>query len=824
MNQRILDTSWSRSTLRLAIVAVAMVGFAIPLNAQKPELEISPGISQLVDREPFDRIYLDEVNEFATLDIVPPLEIPTKPLPDRGVLVFKLIDNDEFDLEVPWGRVIDYKTFNELLLEEAELLLEKNNYARAFRNLLYVYDHGRKNDAGLRKQLQKILIADANENYENGNYQLALSIFEDVYRTDPKATFGRIRAIVMIQRGYDRMIKRRFENGDYEGVRAVLSTVELKYGDDVKDLKDTWTQELFKKNREFVAEAQQAITEGNAQVAHSAARKAIYAMPDNAESMDLLNSVIERFPLVYVGVSQTAPNGGDPTRTENWAARRMGRLTQRTIVEFDGLSDEGGRYRFLNGTLERVDDVGLKYRFKLSDEQEFGIPQVTAFQISQQLLERANPESPLYFEPWDKIVGPISIENPTTVFVELRIPFVRPEALLQVPYEIPDENGVPVQNGPYIVTAESDNLVAFSRNPNYQMDPDAQYPEVIELKFDNPSEAVDALLKGDIDVIDRVPLQDLRTLSRNPNVQLRKYIVPTVHMLVPNIRNDFMKNLDFRSGLMRGINRQAILEGAIAAGREISGCEVLTGPFPIGTEDNDQIGYAYNPQIPQVNYNRVLGAVLVNVVKAGLEDKAREELAKKRIEENGGKKPEDDEETEGEGSDGEQDKKEAVKVDFPELVLAFPKGEIQRVACKAIKRNWEEMGLKVKLRELPEGQTEPEDEDYDFLYVEVAMSEPLTDIEAVFGNDGLATTLSAPVQQLVRQLSYSTSWQTAGRNLRQMHRQVLNNMAVVPLYQIQEYFAYRKNVKNLGRDLVNLYENIDDWEVVPLDKIETAGK
>ena len=120
-------------------------------------------------------------------------------------------------------------------------------------------------------------------------------------------------------------------------------------------------------------------------------------MPDDQESMDLLNRVIEQFPLVYVGVSQTAPFGGDPTRTENWAARRMGRLTQRTLVEFDGMTDEGGSYRFLNGTLEQVDDDGLKFQFKISDEQEFGVPKVTAFQISQQLLDRANPESLFVF-------------------------------------------------------------------------------------------------------------------------------------------------------------------------------------------------------------------------------------------------------------------------------------------------------------------------------------------------------------------------------------------------------------------------------------------
>ncbi|MDB4778197.1 ABC transporter substrate-binding protein [bacterium] len=805
--------AWPRWVLQITAFLLLIGWLVAPGVGQQPKLEISPGNAQLVDKEPFDQVFLDKSNEYAVLDILPLVRIPSKPFPDRGTLVFELSGNDEFKLELPWVSIIDYKSFKDLLLEEAELLLEAENYARAFRNLLYVYDRGGKNDPALRKQLRRVLIRDGKENFESGNHSLALSIFEDIYQTTNER-IDNTRPIDMIMRGYDLMISERFDRGEYEGVRVILSTVERKYGDAVMKLQDRWSKRLRERNREFFEQAEQAISSGDAQEAHSAARRAIYAAPDDPESAKLLNRVIEDYPLVYVGVSQTSPNGGDPTRTENWAARRMGRLTQRTIIEFDGLSDEGGRYRFLNGTFERVDDVGMMYKFRLSNESIFGIPPITAFQLSQQLLERADPESPLYFEPWGKVVGPISIEDADTVLLELRIPFVRPEALLQVPYESAGPDGVPIQNGPYIVTGQEGNLTQFSRNPQYKVSPSAQYPEMVEVQYANLSEAVDALLKGDIDVIDRVPLQNLRELSRNPNVQLSKYIVPSVHMLIPNIRNDFMKSLDFRSGLFRAIDRQGILTESIAAGREVSGCELLTGPFPLGTDDNDQIGYAYNPKIAQVNDDIVLATVLISVVKGQLEDRAREKRAAERIKENNGQPPAAD----------QIDAEEVIRLEYPELILAYPKGEVSRVTCQSIRRMWGEIGIKVTLRELPEGQTAPEDNEYDFLYVEVAMSEPLTDIEAIFGNQGIAKNLSAPVQQLVRKLSYSTSWQKAGRNLRQMHRQVLNNVAVIPLFQIQEYFAYRKNVKNIGRDLVNLYENIDEWEVVPLDKIDSAGK
>lgn len=807
--------AWTPMAIQVVTILGAVACFCLTAVSQKPQLEISPGNAQLVDKEPFDRIYLDEFNNFSTLDIIPLEVIPTKPYPGRGELVFEKVDFDEFKLQVPWNRVIDYKTFDQLLLDESELLLEQKNFSRAFRNLLYVYDNGSNRSPELRKQLKRVLVRDGVENFNAGNHSLALSIFEDVYRASPKEVIDNVKAIDMIMKGYDLMIKERFGNGGYEGVREILSTVERNYGDDVEKLQKEWSARLEEKNREYFSKAEQAIQSGDSRAAHSAARKAIYAMPDDVASANLLNQVIEKYPLVYVGVSETAPNGGDPTRTDNWAARRIGRVTQRTIVEFDGLGDEGGTYRFLNGTLERVDEEGFKYEFRLSNSNEFGVPVVTAYQISQQLLERADPESPHYHEPWSKIVGPISITDGQTVLVELRIPFIRPEALLQVAYEGAGPDGLPVQNGPYIVTEQTDEFTQFSRNPNYDMLPTSQYPELVELKYENPSDAVDALLKGDIDVIDRVPHQDLRALSRNPFVRLSKYKVPTIAMLIPNNRNDFTKNLDFRSGLFRAINREAILTEGIAAGREISGCELLTGPFPIGTEDNDQIGYAYNPKIKQINYDIVLATVLVSVVKGQLEARAREERAKERIAENEGQEP---------SPDDKLNEEDVIRLEYPELVLAYPQGEISSLTCQSIKRMWGEIGVSVTLRELPAGQSAPEDEDFDFLYVEIAMSEPLTDVEILFGNDGLAKNLSAPVQQLVRKLSYSTSWAKAGRNLRQMHRQVLNNVSVIPLFQVQEFFAYRKNVKNLGRDVVNLYENIDGWEVVPLDQVDSSGK
>ena len=315
-----------------------------------------------------------------------------------------------------------------------------------------------------------------------------------------------------------------------------------------------------------------------------------------------------------------------------------------------------------------------------------------------------------------------------------------------------------------------------------------QHPEIIERKFANGSEAVDALISGEIDAIDRVPLADITRLKSSAGIEVRPYAVPTVHMLVPNLRHEFTKNINYRTGLKRGLDRDLIVREILCGGREVSGCEVVSGPFPIGTEDNDQVSYAYDLRLKTQQANDKLGRVLTEIVFRTKVDQLRD--------------------------DGVEDAES--KVEKPKLVLAHTSDEVARIASRAIQSSWQQMGLDVSLRELEPGQVVPEDKDWDFLYYQIAMQEPLTDCERLFGAQGIVPEMSAPVQQTMRKLGYADSWQFTGQTMRRLHRQIYNDLTVIPLFQLQEFYAYRDNVKNIGPSVVNFYENIFDWRIDPL--------
>ena len=131
---------------------------------------------------------------------------------------------------------------------------------------------------------------------------------------------------------------------------------------------------------------------------------------------------------------------------------------------------------------------------------------------------------------------------------------------------------------------------------------------------------------------------------------------------------------------------------------------------------------------------------------------------------------------------------------------------------------WGELGIKVELRELEPGQTVPPDDDWDFLYYEMSMQEPLTDVDKLFGEEGLVKELSAPVLQSMRRLGYADSWQVAGLTLRRMHRQIRNDVTILPLWQLKEHYAFRDNLREVGRNAVHLYQNVDGWKITPRQK------
>lgn len=760
---------------------------SLPATANAQWIEIKDISRPLVENEPFDLIFLQ--TEGVILKIVPLRQPPEDPLPQGGNLVFEYFSDSEGLLTVPFSEIRDYKTYKELLVDEAQAWMAEDKYGLAFRNLLWIYDHGGKEDSRVVQLLRTCLFQDGATAYKNGNYELALSIFEDIYARDPNFQPPGInqKLIDVVMSCYDKIISNSFDKEKYSTINVTLESVEKNYPDAFEPIAERWRNRFIEKSDDLIAQSKEFSANGKGREAHMASRKASQITPGRAEVERQSEDVLNQHPLIVVGVEQPASDA-NPNRFEHWGARRVGRLTQRTVVELAGVTEEGGKYKFLNGLLNRKDDDGFEYQFTIDPQMAaFGAPETTTFEIASRLGDLADPNSDAYNEDWAKVVDKIAIDNESQVTVTLRRAFVRPEALIDMTYQKTNSNGQPVQDGVYVLTMQDSDFSTFDLNPNLSADDGQQHPVVIEHRFDLGTDAVTELLNGNIDMVDRVPVSDLSRLKRKPGVQARAYMIPTVHLLLPKIRGDLEKDTGFRRGLSHAIDRQTILRN-ICGGQVVNGCEVISGPLPIGTEENDQISYGYNFKTRPPSFNTKLGQVLVQLSL----------LPKKR------KPP----------AEGDADPEKFLKsTKVPSLVIAHPRSSTASTACFAIADAWNKAGVPTTTRKLDPDESYPADDNWDLLYLEVAMEEPLADITRLIGATGFATEVSAPVDQTLAALGTSQTWQGACAMLRQLHQQVATDMSIIPLWQIKEHFAYRTTVRNVGRDLIHLYQNIERWRI-----------
>ena len=769
--------------IRFALSSMVVIAFTLmsssDVSGQWLKGKDKELVGPFVDGDPFDVIFLNKDGDEAVMKVLPLGDKYDGTIPTQGQLVFEFFADGEDVLEVPWSSVEKIKTYKDLLIEEADAWQAEGDFPKAFRNLLWVYDHGGKDDPDLVSSLKELMFADGAENFQTGEFELALSIYEDIYQQTPdwrpEGLNLSLPGIVMAC--YNGIIKKQFDEEDYIGVRRTLDSVVEKYGKEADTLKAQWTKRFVERSDELMANSRQFASAGNGREAHLAAKKADQMSPGRPEVLALQKQTLLKFPLVVVGVTQSSADAS-PGRIENWGSRRGGRLTQRTLVELDGLTDEGGRWSFLNGVIYRSDEIGLKYTFEIKDEvPTFGVPKTNAFQVSMRLLSLADPKSPIYNEGWDKIVESIKIIDEKRVTATLRSPFIRPEALLNIVYNDPSPDGQPEQNGAYVLTASGEGFSTYELNPRYERRPNRQHPVLVEQVFNGASVAVDELIAGNIDVVDRVPTADLQRLKTAEGVQVRPYVLPTVHMLVPKIRGKMENDPYFRQGLSFAIDRELLLQDVICGGELVEGCEVISGPFPIGTEDSDQISYGYDMKVRPLPFNSQLGMVLIQL---SLRPKPP-------------KQPE--------------------PIPAPTLVLAHPDSSIATNAAQAIARMWSEVGIETVTRELDPGQSIPDDDEWDFVYLEVTVEEPLADAAKLIGLSGFAQKVSAPIEQTLQKLSYSESWRDTCSKLRTLHRQVAVDLSVLPLWQVKEHYAFRGTVKEIGRDLIHLYQHIDRWKI-----------
>jgi len=771
------------SLLFLLIIWLTMSPCVRPATAQLLNFAqqgepADPGL-ELLQEEPHDLLFFTEKAGGGWAKALL-LQLPGRTMPaDRsGSLKLNVLGIEGKDFTAKWTDIKDIDFWETRLERETKERIARGDFKGAY-PFMSVLIRDFPNRAGLRELRCEFLWLDAIARAKRKELAPTLAMLEELRRYGPE--YKRSLVLDAIGRTTDQLMQQLMDAGDLDLAQKMLARLEKDYANDNLQSIKKWNAEFLRMATVKQNEAKAALEAKDYRAARKLSRESVYLKPDIPGGTELVKLVDRVYPLINVGVLQTA-TVLEPTRLDNWGARRSGRLLYRTLFEMEGPGPEGGEYDFIFGDVEMSPDR-MHFDLLLEPEKlEPPLDKVSGPFLADVMAKRAQANSGDYFSPWAAAVDSIGLEGPKQVSFNLRRPNVLPTSLLQIPVDGSWFGDKPLSpTGDYRRQEVDDDEVRYvlSGEPKTETQP----REIVEVRCASAAEAVNLLLQGEVDVLDQLFPADAVRLQRSKSIKVSNYPLPTVHMLVPCSDHAYLAERTFRRALLYGINRQDILQGELLEGLEFEGCRVLSGPFPAGIELNDPLGYGYDEKIEPRPYEPPLAKLLLamntNQMKA---------MAARK------------------------------KVEMPELKplrLAFPPDNLSRVACEAISTQWKLLGLEVELVQLPVGRTFPKkDEDIaDIVYVSAAVWEPIIDARRVLGPEGLAGSQDQLVGLGLRQLEHAKNWREVRDRLLELHSITHHELPILPLWQMVESYAYRRELVGMGSDIVSLYQNAGNWRL-----------
>lgn len=733
---------------------------------------------RLLDKRPFDHIQLNDADK--TLLKVEPLEFPErkvplnpKPTDQFGV---RLFDAPDQEYRIRWRDIEEITLFEEMLLAEAQQLVAEKEFNAAFEYLLRIKKIYPQLE-GLEDTLQDFLYEEAKKYQSQQAYERAFVLLLQLESRNPSNP--RLPGAMGAATG--KLVENYIAKVNYPAARRLLNELASRFPEQQTVV--TWRGRLGDMAAELVASAREQLQAGNLSAAQETVRQAVEIWPYADETRELYEEIHARYPFVPVGVHSITESAPATAWLYDWAARRTRNLVSRPLAELQGFGAEGGRYASAYGDLIQADlGLLLTLRLKAGTTWSDGKTPLTGYDVVRNLRTMANPNSDDYEAQWGRLVDSMTVRNVYNVDIRLRRAHVRPESLLtsaSLHHWSTDGSDEKLGTGPYGLVGQEENQTTYAAT-----DASSSVPsKLVEHHYPDAKSAIAALERGEIAVLDRVNPWDVARVAAMEHLNVEPYAVPTIHCLIPNPNRPLASSRSFRRALTYGIDRQRILNQRLLREREDPDSMVISGPLVRGAASDDARGYGYNPQVEPRDFDPRMALTLATV---GMTE-ATAALAKK-----------------------EQAPPEKFTIS-----IAHAPTEVATTACEEIARYVQLLGVDVELHALSSEINRAALENYDFLYAELALWEPISDLWRLLGPAGIAPGASPYVELALRQLENADNWPDARQQLFELHRLIHDDVSVVPLWQMTDYFAYHDRVEGIGSRPVALYQHIDQWKVAP---------
>jgi peptide/nickel transport system substrate-binding protein len=793
------------AALTLALSALSAspgpVGQVVPGPGGRPDLLRQP---------PLDRITLID-GTVLSVEPVNPRPLPPPPKADDSKQAKPLTKKEQAELEAAQRLVIrltegDYRDFiikktsiksveyfEDMLLAEGDRWLRDGDFPKAFEHYLAAHDRS-PGWKGIDERIDKLLFAEGDASLIRQDAERGLRLLRELLARRPDYP----GLVDKLAKAYSERINRALDRGLYAEGRQALHDLETIAA----------THVLARDARKRYVSKAQSVADRAASKAEDARlvdlAEALRIWPELEEVASKYADLFEKQPTLDVGVLDLPPSGprrGNPSPGFGPWVRSQAETRVTPIIYWPLLArdDEAAARGNLSGQLVadlEIADIGrtLNLRLRPGILWSDGSRPVSSIDVARSLSDRAIPQSPSFSARWAGMLERLEAGDDERVTIRLTRPILNPEAWLVVPIGpahagrdglVPTPQGRrTVGDGLFRLDRITETEARFQAATQHETPGNGKIRYLREVRMPRASTAIAALIRGEVSMLEHVPPDRIGELTQDPDVKIGRYAHPSIHRIVLDGRTPALRNRSLRRGLSYAIDRVTLLEESVLRRPPDPRNTVADGPFP--TES-----HANAPQVRPLEHDPLMAKMLI---AAG-----RKELGNEPI---------------------------RLRFEYPaipEAQAAAPKiAELFREAGKV----GDTVGLTIELIERRPAELEQElraGRRFDLVYLADRVAEPAFQAgplicpgyDAPPSADALAAVPSPRILQLLLQLERAVDPPSARDLLQQIDREAHDELPILPLWQLEDHYAWRGRLTGPAETAESLYQGIESWEIKP---------
>jgi hypothetical protein len=674
-------------------------------------------------------------------------------------------DEEAPEYRIETRRVQEIIHHEDLVLRRLDRLIADRNTKDAYSLLAHLERRAPKWQ-GILDRRNTLLFLEADIRRKAGKPEEALVYLEQLH--DLQADFaGLTDALGEV---VDELAAGAVTDGDFARGRHYLGRLNAVAPDHAVVRK--WQADLQARTARLMADAEAARAGGRLPEAAEIIARAAVVWPQTAGLPKLFGEVTQRWQRLPVGVAEL-PGGSPEFFLTTQAERRREYLTHIKLFEISRF-DERPRYRTRYFEQWQPTDLGRRIAFRLRSGAASweSRPPLTAPVIADAVQRRLDPQSPHYDERLADYVESFSIHSPLRFEIGLsRVP-LRIESLFRFPPPSGPHDAGEFLSPRFVEAARTGEGVTYRRavpQPDGLPANGYRVAEIVERRYADGDRAVQSFVRGDVLMLAPVRLGDVERFEAVGGYLVVPMGLPVTHVLQFNPRSAALRNRELRRSLDYALDRERILQETLLSGASLRHGRVVTAPFPSSHE-------GYDRKIEPRNQDLTLAVAL--------------RLAAKK----------------------------ALKADLPELKMVCDPDPRVIEAARAMIAEWQRTGVSVRLLNGTGQRVERDSEDWDIVYRTVRMPEPLTDLWPFVTLDDRVTVDSMRhlpdwLRREFLELDAAPDEKTATERLRRMHRLMWSEVQYLPLWEIDEFIAFRREVKGMPGDPVHAYQDVERWTI-----------